>query len=85
MKKVIRFLSIAALLVMTTSLFNPTFADPPDPPPVPGGHGGSGDIHLAPAPIDNGLSLLLIMGLGYAAIALWRVKKKEVGEETVTD
>ena len=80
MKKIIRFLSVATLLVMTSSVFNSSFADPPDPPPIPGGHGNGGDVHVT-APIDGGLSILLTMGLGYGVLAVLRARKKEADEE----
>jgi hypothetical protein len=84
MKKVIRFLFLAILLVMTSSVFNATFADPPDPPPLPGSHGNTDDVHVT-APIDGGLSIMLVMGLGYGALAVLRARKKESDEDVAVE
>lgn len=85
MKKIIRFLSIMAVVLMTISVFNPIFADPPDPPPLPGGHGNTGDEFVGNAPIDDGLTILLAMGLVYGSVAVIRARRREPVKEAVVD
>jgi len=48
------------------------YSDSPDPPPVPGTHGQGGSVA---APIDGGSGLLLLLGMGYAAKKIYRIRK----------
>jgi hypothetical protein len=63
--------------VFFISLFS-TFADPPGPP-GPGGDPGTGGGIPVGAPIDNGVIVLLILGVSYAGwkyYSAWRLKKQ---------
>ena len=71
MKKIFRLMTITALLVIAFSTGDPVSADPPEPP---GGHGYNGNVPVG-APIDGGLSILLVLGLGYWARVM--VKEKQ--------
>jgi hypothetical protein len=50
-----------------------TFADPPNPP-GPGGPGTAGGTPVG-APITDGLTILLALGIGYAVYKLYEVRK----------
>ena len=63
MKMLVILLSIVMLVVYDTV----SYSDPPggpDPPSVPGGSHGEEGSQVA-APIDGGLTILLLMGIGY--------------------
>jgi hypothetical protein len=51
-----------------------TFADPPNPP-GPGGPGTAGGTPVG-APIDDGITILLALGIGYAVYKLYELRKK---------
>jgi hypothetical protein len=51
-----------------------TFADPPNPP-GPGGPGSPGGTPVG-APINDGLTILVALGIGYAVYKLYEVRKK---------
>ena len=79
MKKTIRILLVFAIVILSAIA---TMADPPGPPTggneqPPLGNSGSGPVG---APLDGGLSLLLI-GLGGAYGAKMLRKKNEVNQE----
>jgi hypothetical protein len=74
MKKYIRIFIIPALVLLFVFIWVSTFADSPSPPPLPGEHGGGGNVA---APIDGGLGLLLVMGLGYAGKKLFQSRNKK--------
>jgi hypothetical protein len=76
MKKISRFLLIAAFAMMIFSTIDLLLADPPAPPSVPGGH-GYGDNIPSGAPIDGGLGILLGLGLGYGAKVFLKAGKKD--------
>ena len=66
------FLSVLFALLYLGSLSS--YADDPPPPSVPGEHGTSGDVPVG-APIDNGVMILLAMGIGYATFKLYSARK----------
>lgn len=67
---------IRGLFILLLTAFSLTsFADDPNPPTVPGDHGHAGDIPLG-APIDGGLSIFLVLGAGYGARKLYRIRKE---------
>jgi hypothetical protein len=45
-----------------------------DPPPPPSNHGGSGNVPGGGAPIDGGLTFLLVMGAAYGARKVYKLK-----------
>ena len=58
-------------------MFNALADEPNDNPPPPpgGGHGGGGNSQGAP--IDGGLSILLILGVGYGAKKRYTERKRK--------
>jgi hypothetical protein len=71
MKKSIKYVSLAALLLLGTALFNNLQADPPPPPPG-GGHGQAGNqTGGGAAPLRGGIALLVGLAAGYAGRKLW--------------
>ena len=73
MKKMFR--KILLLIVVLIGFALTTLADPPGPP-GPGGDPGSGGTPVG-APIDNGVFVLIILGVGYAAWKLYSAWKKK--------
>jgi len=60
---------------------------PPDGPPDPGtGTGGSKDNNKNGAPIDDGTSILLVLGVAYGCFTVYKMRKKkdEEKEEELT-
>jgi len=77
MKTSIKFLFLGVLMALFCSISYSVYADDPNPPIVPGDHGHAGDVPVG-APIDGGLSILLILGAGYGAKKIYsRRKEKE--------
>lgn len=76
MRKLSYVLFIGAIVLMLFSAINLLLADPPGPPSLPGGHGYEENVP-AGAPIDGGISLLLVLGLGYGLRVLMIARKKE--------
>jgi len=62
-------------------MFNALADEPLDAPPPPpgGGHGGGGNTQGAP--IDGGLSILLVLGVGYGSSKLLKKRREEDEEE----
>jgi hypothetical protein len=79
MKKYNIFILLAAVIFFLCSSSISAFADEPNPPIVPGGHGQAGDVPVG-APIDGGLSILLILGAGYGAKKLYSLRDVKTGE-----
>jgi hypothetical protein len=66
---------LSGVLLTLFSLFSfSALADGPNPPIVPGEHGTAGDVPVG-APIDNGVMILLAMGVGYATFKLFSSRK----------
>ncbi len=74
MKRLLKSLFITFVFVSLIMLAQVTFADPPAPPP---GHGSSGDGQPVGAPIDGGLSILLVMGAAYGGKKLYQARKEK--------
>jgi hypothetical protein len=72
MKILFRFLYSMFIVSMFILFTLSGYSDSPDPPPVPGGHGQGGTVA---APIDGGSGILLLLGMGYAAKKLFRIRK----------
>lgn len=71
-------LLVTVIFFLCTSVT--AFADDPNPPTVPGDHGHAGDIPLG-APLDGGLSVLLVLGAGYGARKLYAMRTAEEDDE----
>jgi len=85
MKKTNIFVFLAAVAFFLCTSTVAAFADDPNPPVVPGDHGHAGDVPVG-APIDGGLSILLVLGAGYGAKKLHTLRnaKTEGNDEPVT-
>ncbi|MEI7727777.1 MAG: hypothetical protein WCK09_21910 [Bacteroidota bacterium] len=77
MKKFRKFLLTLSFIFTSIFLFNAMADEPLDNPPPPpgGGHGGGGNSQGAP--IDGGLSILLILGAGYGAKKRYTERKRK--------
>jgi hypothetical protein len=81
MKKAIRILSVIALILIPT-ITNYVLADPPGPP-GPGGNPASGGGTPVGAPVDNGILILLFLGIAYGAYKIYELRKaKSIKEQT---
>ena len=74
MKKMFRLVSIVLFVYLSAMLCLSGFADPPDPPPLPGGHGQTGNVA---APIDGGMGILLVLGHAYAGKKIYQRRKDD--------
>jgi hypothetical protein len=65
-------------LILLPTLSAQMFAQAPPKPPVTGGSGGHGGSGDAPdgAPLDGGLSILLLMGAAYGGKKIQSIRKK---------
>jgi hypothetical protein len=79
MKKFNIFIFLAAVIFALCSGSVSAFADEPNPPVVPGQHGQGGDVPVG-APVDGGMSLLLILGAGYGVKKLIPMKDVKTAE-----
>ena len=80
MKKSIIKISIIACLMLLPMLTSQMFAQAPPKPPASGGnsiHGASTDqTDPNAAPLDGGLSILLLMGAAYGGKKIKSIRKK---------
>jgi len=72
MKRITQRVLLLLLFVILPAVL--TFADPPNPP-GPGGPGTAGGTPVG-APINDGITILVALGIGYAVYKLYEVKKK---------
>ena len=74
MKKGLKFLLISGLILALPLMFK---GQPPQPPhPNNGGSPGSGNTEVGgAAPIDGGLTFLLLLGAAYGSRKIYRMKK----------
>jgi hypothetical protein len=78
MKRTFKFFLVATLFICFFVFAQNSRADGPPPPPPGGGHGGGGNGPPGGgAPIDGGLSILLIAGAAYGARKLNQMRNKE--------
>ena len=80
MKKVIKSVFVSTLILIP-AFTNYVLADPPSPP----GPGGSPSSHGGTpvgAPIDNGILILLILGVIYGAYKIYEFRKAKSVQET---
>jgi hypothetical protein len=79
MKKVIRSLFVIALILIP-AITNYVLADPPGPPGPGGSPTSQGGVPVG-APIDNGIFILLILGVIYGAYKIYELRKAKSLEE----
>jgi len=82
MKK--QIILIAALFIFMLSGSVSAYADDPNPPVVPGTHGAAGNVPVG-APVDDGIFILMILGIVYGAKKIYdgRVAATKNKEEKV--
>lgn len=73
MKKNIRSLITALVILAGITFTQVSFSQPPAPPPS-GSNGGSNTPMGGAAPIDGGLVILLAAGVGYGAKKVYHAK-----------
>ena len=79
MKKVMRNVLVFTLILLPT-IMNSVFADPPGPPSPGGTPGSQGGVPVG-APIDNGILILLLLGIVYGAYKIYELRKVKSLEE----
>ena len=74
MKKAIKLLLVTGIILALPLMFK---GQPPSPPHPNGGSGaGSGNSTVGgAAPVDGGLSILLLLGAAYGSRRIYRLKK----------
>jgi hypothetical protein len=82
MKKLFRRIFLVAQLITLPLFISGVFADPPGPPNPGGDPSGNGGVPVG-APIDNGIGVLLILGMVYGCYKIYEILKKrsEMKEE----
>ena len=79
MKTHVKLLFLGVLFALFCCISLSSYADGPPPPIVPEGHGLGGNVPVG-APIDNGVIILLALGVGYAAFKLYSARKAKADE-----
>ena len=81
MKKAIWRIFLVVHLMIVPIFISGIFADPPGPP-APGGNPGStpGGVPVG-APIDDGIFILLALGMAYGCYQIYKFWRKRVAEK----
>jgi hypothetical protein len=74
MKKSLRRILVVVQLILVPLFISGVFADPPGPPGPGGPPGSSGGVPVG-APIDDGIIVLLALGLTYGCYKLYEIWK----------
>jgi|WetSurMetagenome_2_1015567.scaffolds.fasta_scaffold351018_1 hypothetical protein len=85
MKKSLRRIVLVVQFILLPLLISGVFADPPGPPGPGGDPGGSGGIPVG-GPIDDGIGILLALGITYGCFKIYEIWKKRAAlkqEESV--
>jgi hypothetical protein len=78
MKKVLMRIFLLVQLIIVPIFISGIFAAPPGPPPNPGGNPSlTGGGVAVGASIDDGLTILLTLGLAYGCYRLYAIWKKK--------
>jgi hypothetical protein len=78
-RAILKVLLVAQLIVMPLFLAG-VFADPPGPPGPGGDPGSSGGVPVG-APIDNGVVILIGLGLVYGCYKLDVIRRKKITQK----
>jgi hypothetical protein len=85
MKKALWRMFLLVQLILVPLFISGVFADPPGPPSPGGDPNGNGGVPVGGtegASIDNGVIILLALGLVYGCYKIYEIwKKKDVGKE----
>jgi hypothetical protein len=73
-KNLLRFLLVVQFLILPM-LISGVIADPPGPPGPGGPPGGGGGIPVG-GPIDDGIGILLALGITYGCFKLYEIWRK---------
>jgi hypothetical protein len=83
MKKVLLRFAFFLQMMLMPVFMNVIFADPPGPP-GPGGDPSGGGIPVG-GPLDDGIGVLLVLGIAYGAYRIYEIWKnrKPVNEKEI--
>jgi len=76
MKKFIRRIYLVAQLILMPLFIAGVFADPPGPPDPGGPPGSNGGVPVG-APIDNGVVVLVALGLAYGCYKIYIIRRNK--------
>ncbi len=76
MKRVLHGIFMLLLFFITQI----TFADPPGPPGPGGDPTGTGGVPVG-GPVGNGVLILVVLGILYAAYRFYRIRSRKMREE----
>jgi hypothetical protein len=77
MKKSLRRIFLVVQFILLPLLISGVFADPPGPPGPGGDPIGNGGVPVG-APIDDGIVVLLVLGIAYGCYKIYEIWKKRV-------
>jgi hypothetical protein len=77
MKKLLARLFLVAQLIILLFFNIAVFADPPGPPPPPNPVNGNPVVGQG-APIDDGVVILLFLGIAFGCFKLYEIRKKKI-------
>jgi hypothetical protein len=77
MKKLLPRIFLIAQLILVPFIISDVLADPPGPP-LPGGNPVSGGGTPVGAPIDDGIVVLLALGIAYGSYKIYVIKRNEI-------
>jgi hypothetical protein len=74
LRKVLFVISLLFLLLVNTAVF----ADEPGPPNPGGNPAGNGPAGPTGGPINDGIYILLVLGIAYVGFKTYEIRKKKV-------
>jgi len=77
MKKLLQRMFFVAQLILMPFFISGVFADPPGPP-SPGGNPVSGGGTPVGAPIDDGMVILITLGIAYGGYKIYVIRRNRV-------
>ncbi|MCX6246015.1 MAG: hypothetical protein NTU98_15080 [Bacteroidetes bacterium] len=80
MRKFLKLLFFLISFFLITASAGVCFADGPQPPGPPGGHGLTENQGPFDAPVRDGIVFLLVLGIGYGGFVFYKTWKK-ISEE----
>lgn len=75
MYSILRRVSLIVQMILLPLLITGVFADPPGPPGPGGNPAGNGGVPVG-APIDNGIGVLLGLGMVYGSYKIFEIWKR---------
>lgn len=80
MKKFLKLFFFSLLFFLLTVTSGVCFADGPQPPGPPGGHGLTENQGPFDAPVGNGLMILIVLAIVYGGFLFYKTWKKITNE-----